>query len=336
MWVNRHAMNNSLVVFVHGLFGNRWATWKGVPDFLQSQFPTDARLRSYDMYLFEYDTRLLRQPPLTPFVVGELTQFLERVQPQYQTVVLIGHSQGGVLIKLCVLQSLAQGNGEKLTVDRIITLGTPHRGRFILNPLYWIQQIPIAGRWIPFQQIGQLASLSWNIRTLCRDWNDTYVSRDPCETKPKRRHIQSLAVSGAYDRFVTAKSAIGFTVDTPFYLSLAHVALAKVHTRAGDRVADMIADQLRAHRDPKDIRDRIEEILADDAQRSAYFARYAETVAKQVARARPSLASTGGVEIKTGSMLSDFLFEFPGRPLRAVGFEEALRTYVERRLREPT
>src|SRR5882762_6330835 len=101
LWVNRHKLNNSLVIFIHGIFGNGWSTWKGVPAILQRQFNNDPLLRSYDIYLFQYPTPVLRQQPtLDPYALDQLDQFVASVQDKYRSTVLIAHSQGGILAKL--------------------------------------------------------------------------------------------------------------------------------------------------------------------------------------------------------------------------------------------
>lgn len=129
MWLNRHKLNNSLVVFLHGLWGSRFTTWDWFPDLLQS-ISAERIYCSYDFYLFQYKTGLPRQPPFEPFVLSSLDQFLiqPQVQGKYATIVLICHSQGGVLAKLYVLDKLSTGRGHELKVDMIITLNTPHRG----------------------------------------------------------------------------------------------------------------------------------------------------------------------------------------------------------------
>jgi hypothetical protein len=78
MWFNRHPLNNSLVVFVHGIFGDSWSTWLGVPGIIQSMAEHDPWVRSYDFYSFQYDSTAFHQPPLIPFAVDGLRQFLVR------------------------------------------------------------------------------------------------------------------------------------------------------------------------------------------------------------------------------------------------------------------
>jgi len=79
MWFNRHPLNNSLVVFVHGFFGGSWGTWLGVPGIIQSMAEHDPWVRSYDFYSFQYDSTAFHQPPLIPFAEpGSTLSVLDR------------------------------------------------------------------------------------------------------------------------------------------------------------------------------------------------------------------------------------------------------------------
>ena len=126
MWFNRHPLNNSLVVFVHGIFGDSWGTWLGVPGIIQGIAEHDPWVRSYDFFSFQYDSSAFQQPPLIPFAVDGLRQLLNRVQEKYETVALVAHSQGGLLSKAFILEELLAGNGRSIKVDLLITLCTPH------------------------------------------------------------------------------------------------------------------------------------------------------------------------------------------------------------------
>jgi triacylglycerol esterase/lipase EstA (alpha/beta hydrolase family) len=243
---------------------------------------------------------------------------------------LIAHSQGGILAKLYVLKQLMNGHGGTLLVDLIITLGTPHRGRLLLNPLLWCQNIPYVRGLLPFRQLGQLASWSRNIRTLRKHWTDTHISQTPCSPTAKRRYIRSIAVIGAFDRWVSAKSAAGFSVDSREYLSLGHPALAKPGSRT-EHLAQLILDQLREHHYPGAILDSIRRIRAEAREHQRYVRNYTGMIGSLVRLARPGLGKTG-IEIKTASLLNDFLDDFPRRPLRNLVLDTALKTYAERQL----
>jgi pimeloyl-ACP methyl ester carboxylesterase len=319
MWINRNELNNSLVVFIHGVFGSPWGSWKGIPELIQSK-NDDPRVRSYDMYLFEYDTSLRRQPALDPYVVDGLKQFLQGCLDTYQTTVLIAHSQGGIVAKLYVLRMLSAGMGLDLSVDMIITLGTPHKG------------VLLAGLVPPpfLRQVRQLAPWSRNIKTLRASWGPPLVASTPATPTTHSRFIRSLAVFGAYDRLVGRDSAQGFGVDSPTSLMLSHPALAKPRS-IPSALADLILQELRKHKHPQDILDRIRTIRATTAARNAYLDANAERIGELVSAARPELANRP-FAAKVAGILDDFLLDFPRRPLRNLSFDTALMLYARRRL----
>ncbi len=328
MWVARHNLNNSLVVFIHGFTGNPWGTWKEIIDRLQKGFPTEPLLRSYDLYLFRYDSGWWRQPRLRPNVVGGLENFLRENQERYGTVVLVGHSQGGLVAKLYVLDRLIGGHGLDLKVDLIITFGTPHHGIRLLNVLAWVPRLPAIGRRLP-QQVFDLASASENMRLLKDRWNRPTISPDPIPPSANSRHIRSIAVVGAYDGVVGAGNAKGFPVDTPRYRPGGH-PIGGSMSRAEEVVA-IVESALRAHLEPKTILDDIERIRVSNQVREDYVRRNRDVVAAKVERQRPGVPEEEK-EIKTASLLYDFLNDFPQRPMRAVDLDEALRIYVKRQL----
>lgn len=299
---------------------------------IQRECETDPLIRSYDYYLFQYDSRLLHQPPLEPFVTGGLDQFLTRIADKYDTVVLIAHSQGGLASKLYILKKLQEGGGNTLKVDLIVTLGTPHNGRRVLAPLLWLQNIPVLRRVLPFWQLAQLAYCSDNIRKLQADWRDAYVCEESIPAEMFRRHIRSIAVVGAYDFWAGSARSEGFAIDIPRYVTAGHPKLAKPESPYQE-LAEIILDELQRHQHPKNVLEELKTILSDDVELQQYLQQHAQAVANIVKRARPWLQKNG-VEQKTASILMDFVAEFPRRPLRNVGFSQALYLYAERQLGE--
>jgi pimeloyl-ACP methyl ester carboxylesterase len=96
VWVSRHPLNNSLAVFVHGIWGSRWATWRSHLDFFQRIYKQRPALTSFDIYFFHYKTGI-QQPPLYPVITKQLKEFLDKEGGRYDTVVLVCHSQGGIV-----------------------------------------------------------------------------------------------------------------------------------------------------------------------------------------------------------------------------------------------
>lgn len=212
MWIHRYPLNNSLVVFIHGIFGSKWTTWTSYVEYFQSLDRESALLQSYDIYLFNYATRALRQSPFEN-VVSQLKTFLDGHRDRYQTVVLVCHSQGGIIGKQYILNELTEGRGLGLKIDMIITLSTPHFGSWTLNVLAPLRMIPFFARRRVLRQAADLGSWSPNIHNLRKNWNKSYVSPTPIAPGRKRRYIRSVAFSGLKDRFVSNASAEGFLID---------------------------------------------------------------------------------------------------------------------------
>jgi hypothetical protein len=224
MDVATHPHNNSLVVLIHGVMSNRYLAWKGVIDLIQNiHRGSSSMLRSYDYHSFEYESGLLLQPQLSG-CFDRLRELIAR--PRYDTVVLIGHSQGGVAAKLFVIEELLKGRGKELKVDIVITLDTPHRG-----PQPWIYPVVVAGGiWkrlpllesIPiFRQTAELGFASKQLKKLKQHWTETLIAQTPIPPQAGRRFIRSYTFSGTRLPFppvkmvVSKRSANGFKIDQP-------------------------------------------------------------------------------------------------------------------------
>src|ERR1700731_1507249 len=330
-WVERHKLNNSLLVFIHGIFGDATNTWRGIPNLLQNDFASDPRICSYDSYLFEYPSTLFNQVPFDPYILDQLDIFLKGLPDKYQTTVLVGHSQGGLLAKLYVLRELERQMGQSMTIDLGITLGTPHKGRWILNPLLWAQHVPIPLIRPPFWQLAQLASGSTNIRKLKQSWTTANISPTACDPKPTIRYIRSIAVSGAFDRWVKRSSAAGMAgVDIHRGVQEGHVSMAKPKSRAALAV-ELLRQELSTHEEPKEILDRLDILSSDGTKRSDFARSHARQVIEMVKRAHSEFNSEE-VARKAASLLLDFIHDFRRRPMPKLSLDSAVEEYCKRQL----
>lgn len=121
-----HPHNNSVVILVHGIMSGRYGAWESAIDLIQALHRDGARttrFSSYDFYAFGYPSGYLLQPPIRDSF-QRLRDFI--ADPRYDSVVLIGHSQGGVLVKLFVIEELLNGRGRDMKVDLVFTLDSPH------------------------------------------------------------------------------------------------------------------------------------------------------------------------------------------------------------------
>jgi pimeloyl-ACP methyl ester carboxylesterase len=325
MWFNRHPLNNSLVVFVHGIFGDKWGTWHGVPGIIQNMAEYDPWIRSYDYYSFQYDSTAFHQPPVIPFAVDGLRQLLSKIQGKYETVVLIAHSQGGLLSKAYILEELQAGNGSAMKVDLLVTLGTPHAGRKVLNPLHLMRKLPGVRT---FGQLAQLASRSETIGFIREHWNEKHILRRPGNPSSKRRHIRSVAVVGAYDIWAGSAGSEGYPVDVRHYLEKSHPALAKPRSE-GEALSELIVGELRGHRRPDAALKEIKEIRSDPEKVKQFVVRNSEGVAQIIKVNRVDLP-VEGIQTKTATVILDFLIDCPRRPMRCLALDKMLQVYADR------
>lgn len=226
--VAAHPHNNSLVVLLHGILSSRFRAWEPVIDMVQRLYDDGERTAvfgSYDYYAFGYRSGLV-QPPFEDYF-DQLRELVSR--DRYDTVVLIGHSQGGVLAKRFLIDERDKGRLDRSKVDLVVTLDTPHRG-----PQWWIypgvltgaiwKRLPVLGRKPLLRQLADLGRWSPASRRLAREWNAANFPMDPCPPQPRRRHVKSFTVQGTRlpipflrpKAVVGVRSAEGFENDVPF------------------------------------------------------------------------------------------------------------------------
>jgi pimeloyl-ACP methyl ester carboxylesterase len=328
MWVSRHPLNNSLAVFIHGIWGSRWATWRSHVDFFQGIYERAPVLRSYDIYFFHYQTGRTRQPPLYPDVTEELRAFLKTEGERYNTIVLVCHSQGGLLGKRYILDELMQGRGEAMKVDVIVTLNTPHRGaRLYVHPLLYVAKLlNIISRLrhgLFLRQLAELTSLSRNVRFVTRNWGTTYISRLRGEATAHRRCIRSVTLASSHDLLVSKRSAEGFEIDSPDYGSETHAADSKV-------MAEYVGKCLSEHEDPLALHKELNGIYVDSG-RLANHRHECEAIAiKLIEQKWGAAVPRGYVSSKALCLCEDFREAFDRHPLRKLGLMKAFETYVQK------
>lgn len=329
MWLSRHTLNNSLVVFIHGIFGSRWTTWRSYVNFFQGLPSEHPLLRSYDVYLFEYETRGLRQPPLYPNVVNQLGQFLaEREQrDKYETVVFVCHSQGGIVGKRYVLRELMEQRGLELKVDLIITLCTPHQGVGWLNGLRMLRSLPGVRNGNVLRQLADLASTSENVEYLRKYWREPWVTPRPYQAARARRHIHSVAITGLKDLVVSAGSSIGFEVDFKD-------DMVSGHSVDSEKVINLVARRyLMGHADPFELEQQLKRTQADPVAFAQCQNQYCNEALQIIALERQG-ADPSYRQFRPFCFVHDFWNAFPRHPMRKLDLPAAFKTYVKRCLQD--
>ena len=128
----RHASttNSKLVIFVHGLGGTRYgakSTWGSFPKFIFEDIPT------LDVGMYQYRT-LTGRLHFTKSVslADESRVFADLLRDQlvdYGTIVLMGHSMGGLLCKAAIHQLVLRGDRNTLArIGGLILMATPQLG----------------------------------------------------------------------------------------------------------------------------------------------------------------------------------------------------------------
>jgi pimeloyl-ACP methyl ester carboxylesterase len=330
VWVSRHPLNNSLAVFVHGIWGSRWTTWRSYLDFFQ-RLPTDRpELRSYDVYIFNYRTPFFGQePPLRESVVPRLRMFLEKQAARYDTIALICHSQGGLLVKMYLLEELLNNRGERLKVDLVVTLNTPHRGADWRNPviiiglaLAWCLKAPVVRKFYLLRQLADLAPNSSNVRFLEEHWDDR-VSTVPGWVEPGRKYVKSIAICGLQDWLVSRRSGEGFYVDEKN-------ATFNGHPVNSEELARYVGYLLAGYENPAKLNKELEQIYSDRhrlAQHRGECMNEASTIMSAHDIGPPSF-----VNARAHCFAHEFKEAFARHPLRKLPLMDAFRSYVRRML----
>ncbi len=123
-------MAKSLALFVHGLFSSE-ATWGSMKGLLAADTELAA---DYDFDTFGYSSPKLRVNParrIPDFSVlaDRLAGVLEAKHGKYERVVLVAHSQGGLIVLRFLMRQLAEGKGGRLArIRRIVLFACPNNG----------------------------------------------------------------------------------------------------------------------------------------------------------------------------------------------------------------
>lgn len=122
--------NDSAVVLVHGLFSSP-NTWNSLTSLLDQDAEVSAKC---DVLKFAYQSppwnwRPLKRIPDFNTIADSLSTFLEVECGPYRRIVLISHSQGGLVIQRFLARMISQGRGLELAkIRRIVLLACPNNG----------------------------------------------------------------------------------------------------------------------------------------------------------------------------------------------------------------
>jgi pimeloyl-ACP methyl ester carboxylesterase len=132
------------VVFIHGLFSSA-RTWAAFNILMRD----DHGLGDFDRFEFEYWSPFFRFNPLRRIpnysaIADTLLTFLETRTSDYRKIVLVTHSQGGLIVQRYLARRLAGGHGEELRrIRQIVMYACPNNGSQALLALrkharFWV------------------------------------------------------------------------------------------------------------------------------------------------------------------------------------------------------
>jgi hypothetical protein len=291
--------------------------------------PVNGRHSAVTTLSYFTTTRTGSAAHLSPFVVKELKTFIKNESHRYDTIVLVCHSQGGILGKRYIIEELQNGRGKEMKIDKIVTLNTPHHGA---SPLAWPVVVPAScfklwpiSKLRLFSQLADLAPYSDNINFLKTHWGEPLIAKCPQPPAPNRRYIESVTIYSAGDPVVTAKSAKGFEVDHPDPILGGHSV-----DRAAE--AEDVGQHLSRHLDP---------IAVEQELRAAYSTAEAQATHELncLNAAKSVISQYGSTDPayqahRSPSFVADFRDDFPQRPMRNLSLMDCFSTYVKKVLTE--
>jgi pimeloyl-ACP methyl ester carboxylesterase len=124
--VRQDAANETAVVFVHGIFGNRIETWtsKSSAAYWPRMLVTDQRFDGANIYTAEYRSRMWERGLDVEQTAQQLHWTLQPILASHKSVVFVCHSLGGIVVREYLLQFRIAP--EK--VPMIYFFGTPSEG----------------------------------------------------------------------------------------------------------------------------------------------------------------------------------------------------------------
>jgi len=131
-------MKKKAVLFVHGLNGSR-TTWGNFKEFIENDVSLD-----YKVFYYEYPSSLFRIIPILQdkyasprALAGGLKTYIDTVLSDYDEIVLVGHSLGGVLIKKYLVDSKISEKSNRNPLARkirkVMFYAVPQEGSGLAN-----------------------------------------------------------------------------------------------------------------------------------------------------------------------------------------------------------
>jgi pimeloyl-ACP methyl ester carboxylesterase len=252
--IHRHGSSpgRALIVLLHGLGGRRYGTWTpsgedpkkvGLARFLYEDIPgTDVGLYAYRT-LFGRVLKFWKSIPLKT----EADVLAARIRDQsriYKTVILAGHSMGGILAKAAVCKLIRDDDVVTLaTIRALMLLATPQAGSLRVPKALW-----------NFTEDGRVLRAHGEIVTEIERVFSNRVIADPNPAMPRSFVIPAFVVAGAEDNWVDEfSSGLSVRDDRRNPIRGSHTSVVKPRAKADDSyewLRDRIRDVVQASVQP--------------------------------------------------------------------------------------
>jgi len=200
--VGNDSNGRTAIVLVHGLFSSS-RTWASILKLMG----TDPEMQPFDVLTFEYSSPVVRfsrlkRIPDYNVLADNLGTFLEVDVAKYESLILVTHSQGGLIVQRYLARMLSAARGEELSrIRRIILFACPNSGSEIFLLLRKASAFWSNAQERELRPLND-AVLESQRTVLSRVVHASGVTRDEC-----RIDIRSFA--GETDNIVTPASARG-------------------------------------------------------------------------------------------------------------------------------
>jgi pimeloyl-ACP methyl ester carboxylesterase len=189
-----------LIIFVHGLGGNGYNTWRKFPQFVFDDLSRDP----VDVALFDYFSghrRRTLERPKVPVIAEILTERLQELSKCYDEIFIVAHSMGG-LIAIDALRNYIRQRKEEPGLLRVLAgaifIATPFNGsRLAEHPI--LREL--------VSESEQLAPSSAYQQDLRQFINDNIDTKNGVELTPRQYKLPLWAIVGGLDRIVDRSSA---------------------------------------------------------------------------------------------------------------------------------
>ncbi len=228
--------NERIVIFVHGLGGSRYganSTWGNFPKFLYED------LQEVDVGLYSYRTALGRVKFWKSIEIETEAKVLAtriRELQKYKSIVLIGHSLGGVLAKGAIAHLVETRKKILGRLNGLFLLAVPQLGSL---KVLWPFRLLSADMRVLAPHSKYLAEIDRTFR------NNLWL--DQTRGPHNRQNLPTWAVIAGSDRWVDQLSAsIGLSDEQIFVVRGSHTQIVKPETKTADSY-DYVLPRIRQY-----------------------------------------------------------------------------------------